>query len=252
MIFLFFFLRKKSDEVARKGLAFQLFLQIKLPSGSEAPPPTPASPEQGKQSRATLCQHLRRVHSKTPHAQGQGCGQDCVFTVQLGKTPCQGCARTELCPPGRLPRQTPCEHPQHPPNTRPAGKERHSVGAQEHPHPLREQSSAQASNRPLLSPGLTLSLLPCSPGAFFLLLPWGAERKGGEQAGSLRGAQGRRLHCLLPPSWPSAPSLVAGIQGGLSKGPGIHSETHVRPLTRPGGPLRVQVTDHVPSFRPRT
>ena len=98
----------------------------------------------------------------------------------------------------------------------------------------------------------TLSLLPCSPGAFFLLLPWGAERKGGEQAGSLRGAQGRRLHCLLPPSWPSAPSLVAGIQGGLSKGPGIHSETHVRPLTRPGGPLRVQVTDHVPSFRPRT
>ena len=151
--FSFFFLRKKSDEVARKGLAFQLFLQIKLPSGSEAPPPTPASPEQGKQSRATLCQHLRRVHSMTPHAQGQGCGQDCVFTVQLGKTPCQGCARTELCPPGRLPRQTPCEHPQHPPNTRPAGKERHSVGAQEHPHPLREQSSAQASNRPLLSPG---------------------------------------------------------------------------------------------------
>ena len=64
--FFFFKERKKSDEFARKGLAFQLFLRIKLPNDSEAPPPTPASPEQGKQSRATLCKHLHRVQSETP------------------------------------------------------------------------------------------------------------------------------------------------------------------------------------------
>lgn len=112
--------------------------------------------------------------------------------------------------------------------------------------------------RPLGSPfppqpsSFALSLLPCGPGAFFLLLPWGVEREGGERAGSPRGARAGVSSASFHLRGRPPPSMVADIRGGLSKGLGIHPEPHMWPQMWPGGPPRVPVTDHVPSFHPRT
>ena len=119
--------------------------------------------------------------------------------------------------------------------------------------PLRHQGSPPrwALPSPFLLSSLALFLLPCGPGLFFLLLPWGGRgREAGGGSGSPRGASASPP--LLSPCWPSASSLVLDIRGGVGEGLVIHTESQERPWMRPDGHLRVQVIDHVLSFRPRT